>query len=581
MNKNSEQTSFRRGGPNKKLIEELAPQRRAEALSAEQNDELSNLNTTLTNTQAATELVSEAIEDKGNQIIENIQTNNGVLQDISAGVELTAEATEKTQQGIKNLTDILSDKLDKLSAMISGKIGVTSPVAGSESLKPVEDALPEPEENKPTASVPALIPPEEQKPDADFIPEPEQPKNDAEGKETNTWSLGDKLDTLSKITEKGFKASISVADRISGMLFKYTITAAAEAAKLIGGLLLLVFGIDAIRVYFQYFMKQFEKGWVEFNNKFKEWGPLLEGLMTWAKNAEAMFSQKNWLGLAEAIIRGMVNLTKNMAQLLMLGISKLISAILSKIPGMGDLADNVEASALMSYQQNTGATLDDEDQTKIAKYHDKRSAESMEAAEKMNKKYKDKPELINQAEKYGNLTKEQADQLRAGGIDTSFRDLPEEERLDYFKKRDKAQADIIRLTQTADNLMKPDATDKKNAMEMRANIEKQLADPAMAKGGAPKDLNMRALLEKLDKSLEKFKDEPKVKPPDVKTSPDAQQAAKVDEGMKAKENKYKDAPAQAQINTVNNIQKTSRTQYNMPPQSSTPAPGMRQATRIN
>jgi hypothetical protein len=241
----------------------------------------------------------------------------------------------------------------------------------------------------------------------------------------------------------------------------------------------------------------------------------------------------------------------------------------------------VEASALMSYQQNTGATLDDEDQTKIAKYHDKRSAEAMEAAEKMNKKYKDKPELINQAEKYGNLTKEQADQLRAGGIDTSFRDLPEEERLDYFKKRDKAQADIIRLTQTADNLMKPDATDKKNAMEMRANIEKQLADPAMAKGGAPKDLNMRTLLEKLDKSLEKFKDEPKVKPPDVKTSPDAQQAAKVDEGMKAKENKYKDAPAQAQINTVNNIQKTSRTQYNMPPQSSTPAPGMRQATRIN
>jgi hypothetical protein len=50
--------------------------------------------------------------------------------------------------------------------MISGKIGVTSPVAGSESLKPVENALPEPEENKPTASVPALIPPEEQKPDA-------------------------------------------------------------------------------------------------------------------------------------------------------------------------------------------------------------------------------------------------------------------------------------------------------------------------------------------------------------------------------------------------------------------------------
>lgn len=578
MKNESNQNSFRRN----KLIEEMAPQRRAEALAQTQNDELGNISDVLSDSQAASELLSEVVETKSNQIISSVDRVDKSVQDVVAGTELTAEAISEQTQQSKALSDALNEKISKLSNMLEAKFsGISIPPEGS-SLKVIEDSIPE-EPKAETPKVPAVIedilPPEDNKPDAEFVPEP--PKNSDEGKEGDKSSLSDKIEALTKITEKGFKASVSVADRISGMLFKYTVTAAAEAAKLAAGLVLLIFGIDAIRVYFQYFMDQFESGWKEFNDKFKEWGPLLEGLMTWAKNAEAMFSEGNWLGLAEAIIRGMVNLTKNMAQLLMLGISKLISAILSKIPGMGDLAENVEASALMSYQQNTGATLDDEDQTKVAKYHDRRSAEALETAEKMNKKYKDKPELINQAEKYGNLTKEQADQLRAGGIDTSFRDLPEEERLEYFKKRDKAQADIIRLTQTADNIMKPDSKDIENAKAYKADIEKQLADPIMAKGGAPKDLNIQQLLDKMNKSLEKFNEAEKPKPASVAESPENTQVKKVDEQMRAKENAKYSQQAPTQINQQTNIKKTSKTSYNLPPQSSTPAPGMRQATKVN
>jgi hypothetical protein len=156
--------------------------------------------------------------------------------------------------------------------------------------------------------------------------------------------------------------------------------------------LAVVFGIDSIRVYFQYFMKQFEAGWTEFNDKFKEWGPILEGLMTFAKNAEAMFSEKNWIGLAEAIINGMVKLTLNMANLLMLGINKMTAAILRTIPNMSETADNIEARALMTYQQNTGATLDDEDSTKIAKYQDRQNfcflkAKKAEKTKRVTKEY--------------------------------------------------------------------------------------------------------------------------------------------------------------------------------------------------
>jgi hypothetical protein len=573
----SNSNSFRRN----KLIEEMAPQRRAEALAQTQNDELSNISDVMQDAQAASELVSEVIENKSNQIISSIDRVDKSVQDVVAGTELTTDAVIESAAQNKAISEALSEKINKLSEMLGGKLSATvnKPVEGT-SLQVIEDSLPEPvQENLPVpAPVQELLPPPDNKPDAEFV---NDDKDSKEGKESDSKTLSDKIDALSKITEKGFKASVGVADRISGMLFKYTVTAAAEAAKLMAGLFLLVLGIDSIQVYFQYFMKQFEKSWVEFNNKFKEWGPLLEGLMTWAKNASAMFSEKNWLGLAEAIIRGMVNLTKNMAQLLMLGITKLISKILSTIPGMGDTAENIEAAGLMAYQQNTGATLDDEDQTKIAKYHDRRSAESLKAAQEMNDKFKDKPEALAQAEKYGTVSKENADQIRAGGIDTSFRDLPEEERLEYFKKRDKAQADIIRLTQTADNIMKPDETDKKNAAEAYAKIKEQLADPDLAKGGIEKSLDVKALLAKLDKSLEKFNTD-EVKPQAPASAQEAQQARKIDAEMKARENaKYQNAQAPVQVNQQTNINKNSKTQYNMPPTSSTPAPGMRQATKVN
>ena len=51
--------------------------------------------------------------------------------------------------------------------------------------------------------------------------------------------------------------------------------------------------------------------------------------------------------------------------------------------------------------------------------------------------------------------------------------------------------------------------------------------------------------------------------------------------MRAKENAKYSQQAPTQINQQTNIKKTSKTSYNLPPQSSTPAPGMRQATKVN
>lgn len=583
---NSESQSFRR----KKVIEEMAPQRRAEALASSQNDELSNIADHMKDAQAASEMAAEAIENKGNQIIGSLNNLDKGLKDVVAGTELTSEAVERVAvntQATTGAARAISAKISKLTDMLAEKLSSEvkkSPsTQESTTLAALQDAMPiQVEQPKLEELIAQLLPQNPIPEDAPFLPPP-TPQEETENKKDKNKKADDagfKMDDLLKITKGGFKAVVSVSDKIASMLFKYTVTALANAAKFAAQMFALVLGIDMIQVYFQYFMKQFEAGWKEFNDKFKEWGPILEGLMTFAKNAQTMFSEKNWIGLATAIVKGMVSLTENMANLLMLGIGKLTAAMLRAL-GFSDAADNVEGSSLMTYQQKTGATLDDQDQTTLAKYQDRKDAEEFEGKKKAASRFKDKDKGLEEAKWYGSVSKETADEISAGGIDSSFRDMPEEQRLDIIKKRNNAQADIIRLTKTAEDIMKPDAVDKKNAKESYEDIQKQLNDPALK--AAPKDLNMEQLIDKMNKSLEKFNDQPALKPQPVEQREETQQAKRVDEGIKAKASSVGTPAGTGLQNLVQqvNVQKNSKTQYNVPPQSATPAPGMHNATRVN
>lgn len=584
---NSESQSFRR----KKLIEDMAPQRRAEALASSQNEELSNIADQMKDAQAASEMTAEAIENKGNQIIGSLNNLDKSIKDVVAGTEITSEAVERVAvntQATTGAARAISAKISKLTDMLAEKL--SSEVKKSPStqetttLAALQEAMPiQVEQPKLEELIARLIPQGPIPEDAPFLPPPTSPQEESENKKDKDKTkdeAGFKMDDLLKITKGGFKAVVSVSDKIASMLFKYTVTALANAAKFAAQMFALVLGIDMIQVYFQYFMKQFEAGWKDFNDKFKEWGPILEGLMTFAKNAQTMFSEKNWIGLATAIVKGMVSLTENMSNLLMLGIGKLTAAMLRAL-GFNDAANNIEGSSLMTYQQKTGATLDDQDQTTLAKYQDRKDAEEFEAKKDMDKRFKGKDKGLVEAERYGTVSKETAEEIRSGGIDSTFRDMPEEQRLDIIKKRNNAQADIIRLTKTAEDIMKPDAVDKKNAKESYDDIQKQLNDPALK--AAPKDLNMEQLIDKMNKSLEKFNDQPALKPQPVEQREETQQAKRVDEGLKAKASSANTPAGTGLQNLVQqvNVQKNSKTQYNVPPQSATPAPGMHGATRVN
>lgn len=580
----SKSQSFRRG----KLIEEMAPQKRAEALASTQNEELGNLNDAFRDQQAATEMVAEAIEGKGNQIISAIDGTNTRLDDVIAGSEMTAESVERVAQSSKSMTGAaraISSKISELANVLGGKLqsDVKAPVSKeSTTLAAIEEKLPLPVEvPKLDELLEKLVPQHGIPEDAPFLPPPStnEENNSKEGKEKEGFDLSGKIEDLLKVSKKGFGGLMSVTDRIAGMLFSYTVTAAAQAAKLATSIFAVVLGIDMIKVYFQYFMKKFEAGWDEFAEKFKEWGPLLEGLMTFAKNAEKMFSEKNWLGLGEAIIKGIMDLTNNLANLLMLGMAKLTAAMLRSM-GFKEKADNIEGSALQTYQQKTGARLDDQDQTTLAKYQDRKDAEEFEAKQKAMDKFKDKKEGLDVAEKYGTVSKETAEEIRAGKIDDSFRSMSEEQRVQALKDRNNAQADIIRLTETIEDTMSPDATDIKNAKETYSKIKEQLDKGAM--NGVPQDLNTEQLMAKLDKTMEKINKSDIVKPQPVAEREETVQAKRVDEAKKAeKARAYEGTEPKSSVVQQVNVSRTSKTQYNVPPTSVINSPGMRQATNVN
>lgn len=584
-NENKEK-SFRN---RRKLIEEMAPQRKADALASSQNDELGNISSQLKDAQAASEMTADAIEQKGNEVISSLGEIGKKIEDTNAGIEIASEAVERvgrnTQQ-ISGASRAISAKIEKLSNMLNDKLTADikkSPTTQeSTTLAALQEAMPlQVEQPNLTELLEKLIPQHPIPEDAPFLPGPTEPTEEKKEKKDNfKFDFAPKFDELISTSKGGFKSVVSVTDKIAGMLFKYTVSALANSAKLAAQLFSVVLGIDIIRVYFQYFMKQFEASWAGFSDKFKEWGPLLEGLMTFAKNAQKMFSEGNWMKLAEAIIKGMLSLTENMANLLMLGIGKLTAAMLRSM-GFNDAAANVEGSALQTFQQKTGATLDEEDSTTLAKYQDRKDAEKFEGKKKAYDRFKGNDQALEFAVKNGSVSQETADEIRNGGVEASFRNLPEEQRLEVFKKRNQAQADITRLTKTAENTMSPDQTDIKNAAEMRGKIEAQLQDPSLK--NAPKDLNMEQLIEKLDTTLNKF-DMSTLKPQDVSQSEDVQKAVKVNEMSKAREASQSGTGAGAAAGNLFqqvNVKKTSKTQYNMPPQSSTPAPGMHNAVRVN
>lgn len=581
--------SFRR--KDRKVIAESKSQRDANRASQSQEELLGGIQDKLDkldDVQASTELTSDTVENKGNEILKG-------LGDVVAATELTAEAVEKGTGEFKKLNDIasqISDKLSKLTSVLEEKLtpqtqqtGASNAASSSTALAVISDAIPDiqTDQEKITEALDNLLPRlEDNRPDADFTDEPEPapapvvqppaqvpaPKEDEEEKKKGK-SLADKIGALLKVTKDGFKQSIGFSDKIAGMLFKYTITAAIEAAKMAAMLLSLVLAIDVIRINFNYWAELLKANFTEFSERLGKWAPLFKDIIDAVNEVKSAWEKGDWSGLTIAIVKGVGKAIMNLTELIVLGISKLMASVLRLIPGQEDRADALEADSLKTYQKHTGAKLTDEESNLVATQDVKKMNE--------DKSYEaDNPRLTNAADKIklanGQMTldeykKRQSD--RDSGNTDPFFNMSKENQIKTIKARNEAQASIDR---TSDYLDSNDGSDKfKNSAKGAIdNINSQLNSGDL--DGAPKiKADIQGQLDALNKKYDALANKPAVKA----ESPKESEEVKTVDRINSRTNSQGQAqPQGANITQVNNNVKKSTNQFTLPTQTATVAPGL-------
>ncbi|UYM28850.1 baseplate hub tail length determinator [Serratia phage vB_SspM_LC53] len=581
MKKPSNMSTMRR-----KQIEDSAPERKAQATADSQVASLNDLNSGLGDLQASSELIADTVENKGNQILGSISELGSGIQEVAAASELAAEASEKTTEETRKLNDVaatISDKLSKLSQMFEQKIsgtGTDVPASSqsneSTTLAAIKEAMPlQVEQPSLKELLEKLIPDNHPLPPTDPFPEEPQAE-DKPSKQKKDGGDGLKLEDLLKVTKAGFKATIGITDKIAGMLFKFSVAAAAEAAKMAGMIFAVILGIDLIKIHFKYWSDLFNKSFEEFFEKAEEWGPLIQSVVEMAGEISNMWSEKNWSGLAMAIIKGIGDITVALADLMFLGITKITAAILRAI-GMDDKALTVEGYGLEKFQES-GAALDDKDQETLARYQDSQDKERKETYESLPRGLRNMTD--EQVDKAKMLPEKTANLIKSRGKSEISMDLPEEERLQIRMVSNEAKAAIKRTEALAAKTKPDDKSRIENLDKSIGSISDRLNDPALANAPEVRK-ELQEDLSKLTGEVEKIKAPIKVAPAPVEEQEDVQKTKRIEEQQRAISTPTGAGTSAANIVSNTVLNKTNKTSYNMPPQSSTPAPGMGASARVN
>ncbi|UEP18459.1 base plate hub [Escherichia phage APTC-EC-2A] len=590
MKKPQEMQTMRR-----KVISDNKPTQEAAKSASNTLSGLNDISTKLDDAQAASELIAQTVEEKSNEIIGAIDNVESAVSDTTAGSELIAETVEIGNNINKEIGESLGSKLDKLTSLLEQKIQTAGIQQTGTSLATVESAIPVKVVEDDTAeSVGPLLPAPEavnNDPDADFFPTPQpvEPKRESpeekQKKEAFNLKLSQALDKLTKTVDFGFKKSISISDKISSMLFKYTVSAAIEAAKMTAMILAVVVGIDLLMVHFKYWSDKFSQAWDLFSTNFTKfssetgtWGPLLQSIFGSIDKIKKLWEAGDWGGLTVAIVEGLGKVLFNLGELIQLGMAKLSAAILRVIPGMKDTADEVEGRALENFQNTTNASLSKEDQEKVANYQYKRMNDDLgPIAKGLDKIANWKTRASNWIRGVDNKEALTTDEERAEEEEKLKQLSPEEAKIALMKANE-ARAAMNRFDEYANSAdMSKDST-VKSVEAAYEDLKKRMDDPDLNNSPAVKK-ELAARFSKIDATYQELKkNQPNAKPQTSAKSPEAKQVQVIEK------NKAQQAPIQQaspSINNTNNVIKKNTVVHNMTPVTSTTAPGVFDATGVN
>lgn len=593
--------SFRRR--DRKVIAESKAERDSRRASQSQEELLGGIHDKLDDVQTSSDITGEAVENKSNQIIDSL---NSGLGDVVAATELTAEAVENTTSQVRKLTDVASQISEKLSQLTTALENKLSPVAqstsasttpsGSTALAVISETIPDiqTDQERISDALDQLIPRlENPNQDADFFddpapqpaPQPQQENNppapakrEEDDKGKGGKGLSDQIGQLIKITKDGFKTSIGFSDKISSMLFKYTVTAAIEAAKTAAMILSLVLAIDVIRVNFNYWAKLFETNFNEFSKKAEEWGPLIGDIVTAVNQVKEAWDKNDWSGLTISIVKGVAKAVVNLAELVVLGISKLAASILRSV-GADEKALNLEGDALETFQAHTGAKLNDEDANTLAEYQVKKMNENKKNEDDHPVYYDagDKIKLATGQMTMDEYNKRKAD--RESGNKDPFYSMSHDDQIKAIKARNDANASIDRTNDYLDNADPENSNFSKSAEGALTEVQKTLNSNEL-KNAPELRAELQSKYDDLNKKYQALTSKKSAVSPESSTeSPDNKVIERIDN---AKTEKTQTAPAAGNNVQVNNVSKKSTNHFTLPTQTATLAPGTySHASKVN
>lgn len=582
--------TFRR--KNRQVIADSKSERDANRAAQSQEQLLGGIHDKLDDVQTATDLTSDTVENKSNQVIDSLNKGFG---DVQASSELTAEAVEAGNGEFRKLNDIasqISDKLSKLTTALENKLSPqtqstpsNATSSSSTALAVISEAIPDiqTDQERITQAIEDLLPKlEYQGPDADFADEPKQepvpvvvnpsPNNpaneqDEEEKKKNGKSLSEKIGALLKVTKDGFKSSIGFSDKIAGMLFKYTVTAAIEAAKMAAMLLSLVLGIDVIRINFNYWSELLKTNFAQFSERLGKWAPLFKDIIDSVDEVKAAWEKGDWSGITIAIVKGVGKAIYNLTEMIVLGISKLISAVIRLFPGGEERANALEADSLRTYQDHTGAKLTDDESKLVAEDDITQMKKSTRVVDQNNKQQV----VDDQKVKYGAMSQEDYDKKypQAKKDNDEFFSKPKDQQIAIIQARNEAQAAIKRTSEYIDS---GDGSDKfknsaKGAIE---DISKRINSDDISNAPNIK-ADLQNQLDILNKKYDALVSKPSVKADSPKESEEVKTIERINSQKAAQSNNSAPSGTYTQVN--NRVSKSTN-QFTLPTQTATVAPGL-------
>ena len=499
-------------------------------------------------------------------------------------IEVNTSKQLGIDQEIEKITSELVGKLSVLSERLNSKYAIENDGQPIQAESPTSEALAENENNpQQTDGFPQPLEPlrpKKEKPSSELI---ENKKSGKELESTKKNPVADGLTAVGGFINKGFKTAKSGLDKITGFLFKMSVSQAVEAAKIGFAIFSIIAGIDLIRIYWA-------KWGEDIKAKLSEWAEIFKGwwdtFTDWASQFSSFTSAFETMGanlmairnawengdfpaLASAIGGAILDLASRIAATIGRVVASVISAALRKF-GFDGVADDIDAGAIRFQQSVTDNRLSPEEQKKLAENQVKKEQEDGKTATERGV-----TDFLPNSwrNKLGILSDDEMKQIDTERKDMDSRKhLSKDDQVKTIAASNEAKNAIERYKKFADNANPSNKNDMEKVNKYKSEAQEYLNNKNL-------DLQPKTKQE-LQTQFNAIKvKQTSVTPESAKESKDSQtvNSIKQIDANKAKEKQTEKATA----NIQNNIVKKSTNVNVHAPITNTNAPGIHKSTGVN